>query len=87
MYKGKEHNLNKNNIVILPPVVDRETLSYVDVKAVVDDLARVYVIPCLRQFVFMIGDQQVWIKLYYLRKLFPKKYSWLIPIPGGWYWT
>ncbi len=87
MYKGRENNLHKNNIVILPPVVDRETLSYVDVKAVVDELARVYVFPFLRQFVFMIGDQQVWIKLYYMRKLFPKKYGWLIPIPGGWHWT
>ena len=87
MYTGSDNNLTKNNILILPPVVDRETLSYVDVRAVVDDLARLYVIPFLRQFVFMIGDQQVWIKLYFLRKLYPKKYSWLIPIPGGWHWT
>jgi hypothetical protein len=87
VYAKTKNRLYKSDYTILPPVVDRETLSYKDIKAVVKDFAAKYIISGLRNFAFVVGDQQVWIKLYKLRLSKAKKYNWLIPIPGGWHWT
>ena len=87
VYTRAESRLYKSDYTILPPVVDRETLSYKDVKFVAKAFAAKYIVPGLRDFAFVVGDQQVWIKLYKLRLLRQKKYKWLIPIPGGWHWT
>lgn len=87
VYTKTKNRLYKSDYTILPPVVDRETLSYVDVKAVIKNFATQYIIPGLRNFAFVVEDQQVWIKLYKLRLKTSRKYNWLIPIPGAWHWT
>ena len=79
--------LNKSDIIILPLIFDRETLSYVDVRGIVDEFAQIYILPTERVFAFVAGDQQVWIKLFKLRLNFPTEYHWMIPVPGGWHWT
>src|ERR1700728_3688783 len=86
-YRGTTSNVLKSDITILEPVVDRETLSYVDVQAVVDSLGEKYIFNSERTFAFLVGDQQVWIKLVLLKLRFPTQYHWMVPIPGGWHWT
>jgi hypothetical protein len=67
--------------------LDRKTLSYADIEAVLDNFYGEHIRETNRNFCLVSGDQQVWIKLFYLRKMQPIKYSWLIPIPGEFHWN
>jgi hypothetical protein len=47
-----------------------------------DGIYQEYLKNTNRSFAFVSSDQQVWIKLFYLTKKQPEKYSWIIPLPG-----
>lgn len=56
---GSVSNVRRTDPIILDPVMDRQTLSYVDVKFVVDGFARRFMNDTERVFAFVIVDQQV----------------------------
>jgi hypothetical protein len=87
LFENTESNVQKCDFTMLEAIVDRETLKYEDVEAVVEQFWIKYIEPTPRVFAFLGGDQQVWIKLWMLRLKNPNKYHWMIPIPGEWHWT
>ena len=39
-----------------------------------------------RTFSFVSVDQACFARVWGLKKQFPGKYSWIIPVPGEWHW-
>lgn len=74
------------DLKILKPLLNCSTLKYEDIERVVSEFFRKFMHGTARTFAFISGDQQVWIKLWYLRTRQPDKYRWLVPIPGEWHW-
>jgi hypothetical protein len=56
---GSVCNVRRTDPIILDPVLDRQTLSYKDVKFVVDGFACRFMNDTERAFAFVIVDQQV----------------------------
>ena len=86
LYNTHQSNVRKTDLTILEPHVGLETLTYRDIKIVVDKFFEDYLQHSPRTIAFVSGDQQVWIKLFYLRTEEPQKYGWMIPVPGEWHW-
>jgi hypothetical protein len=86
VYTGSKSKVVKANILILEPKLNVQTLSYAEVVPLVEEFYRNHIANSNRTFAFISGDQQVWIKLWKLRKNHPQKYGWLIPLPGEWHW-
>lgn len=76
-----------SDITYLKPLFNLQTLSYNDIEIVIDDFYQKYIVPTGRQFAVVVGDFQVWEKLFLLHVRQPVKYQWLIPMPGEWHWT
>ena len=87
MYSNRDSNLIRSDFVILEPELNCSTLKYEDIERVLCKFYSNYLETSSRTFAFVSGDQQTWIKMWYLRILHPVKYLWLIPIPGEWHWT
>jgi hypothetical protein len=87
MYRDTQSTTAKSAVFILPPLFNLQTLTYEDIEIVVQQFYDKYMGGSSRTFAFVSGDQQVWIKLWYLRMRQPVKYIWMIPVPGEWHWT
>ena len=72
---------------IQEPMENLQTLQYKDIILVIDEFYRKHIQQTVRNFAFVSGDQQTWIKLMILRQKNQNKYNWMIPIPGEWHWT
>lgn len=86
LYTGHPSRVRKSDITILEPLPNLQTLTYQDIEIAVSEFFERYILPSNRTFAFVSGDQQVWIKLWLLRKRQPLKYHWMIPVPGEWHW-
>ena len=87
MFAGTGSNVHRSEVLILTPMFDLQTLTYEDVEVVVQKFYKENMEGTDRTFAFVSGDQQVWIKLWFLRMTQPIKYNWMIPVPGEWHWT
>ena len=58
-----------------------------DVTRVLDSFWNQHIALSERIFSFVSVDQACFARVWGLKKLFPGKYSWIIPVPGEWHWT
>lgn len=86
MVIGTASNVRKSNITFMKPLFNKQTLTYEDIRAIVDAFFLRLLEKSPRLFAILCGDQQVWIKLWMLHLQDPAKYNWVIPVPGEWHW-
>ena len=79
--------VHKSNFVVLEPEVDTQTLTYQDVEYVLESFHAKHIAGSSRTFAFVSGDQQVFVKLWKLRRDRPQLYDWVVPLPGEFHWT
>ena len=76
----------KSSFVILKPVLDCNVSTYADVARVLDLFWEQHIATSERTFSFVSVDQACFARVWGLKKQFPTKYSWAIPVPGEWHW-
>lgn len=80
-------HLKKTNFLILTPHVPCNTSTYEGVTYVLDNYWEKYVKKSDRLFSFVSTDQACHALVWGLKKMYPNKYDWVIPVPGEWHWT
>ena len=79
-------SIKKSEFVILDPILNCNTSTYVDVARTLDSFWEQYMAQSDRTFLFVSVDQACFARVWGLKKQFPQKYSWVIPVPGEWHW-
>ena len=80
-------NSKKSNFTILDPLTSCNTATYSAVARVLDCFWIQHMAESERTFTFVSVDQACFARVWGLKKQFPAKYSWVIPVPGEWHWS
>lgn len=86
LYDGTPSFVPTSNVTFLPALPNLQTLTYEDIKIILNNFYNTWVKPFGRIFAIVSGDFQVWDRLFQLHRNNPEKYNWLIPVPGEWHW-
>ena len=81
---GTKLNVVQTEFMILKLELKCSTLKYEDIERVLGHFFSNFIKSTTRNFAFVSGDQQTWIKMWYLRLKQSFKYFWLSPVPGEW---
>ena len=79
--------LQKSDYIILDPLLNCNTATYQDVQVVLANFWDKYMKTTDHTFAFVFVDQACFARVWGLKKQYPRKYSWVIPIPGEWHWS
>jgi len=82
--KSNSSAIPLTKVKIMEVDINRQTISYDDVKAIVLKLYE----ECGKPDILLAnGDFQTYDRMYHLKILFPGEFDWLVPIPGEWHWN
>jgi hypothetical protein len=82
--KSESSDIPLKKVRIMEVDIDRQTLSYDDVRAIVLKLYE----ECGRPEILLAnGDFQTYDRMYHLKLKYPGEFDWLVPIPGEWHWN
>jgi hypothetical protein len=86
-YRGTQSYVLKSNFTILPSEFGKSTKSRADVESTLANFHTIYIQGTTRTWAFVSGDEQVYAQIYNLKRSYPDKYGWMIPVPGEFHWT
>ena len=84
--EGESH-LHQLKFVILDPLIPCNTATYIDCERVLMNFWNNHMATTERVFAFVSVDQACFSRVWGLKKRFPRKFSWVIPVPGEWHWS
>jgi hypothetical protein len=81
-YWGTQLYMITLNFTILPTVFRKSTKKLEDVKSTLANFHNIYILGTTHTWAFVSGDEQVYAQIYNLKRAYPDKYGWMIPVPG-----
>ena len=79
--------MKKSKFIILTPTIPSNVATYSAVEAVLENFWETHIALLERMFAFVSVNQACFALVWGLKKQFPRKFSWVIPVPGEWHWN